>query len=386
MTDLLAPALDYFRRDWSIIPTGKDKRPPCGFSWKRWQLERPTEADVRRWFGPDRREGVTGVAVMLGVVSGNLAVRDFDAPGAFDGWAAARPDLARVLPTVQTGRNGGRHVYFRAPGLRTIHLGDGEVRGADCYCNLPPSLHPSGAVYKWVVPLPEGPLPVIDPREAGLVPVTERRERTERTERTEENRGHSGGLVSNAATVVFSAEVERAIVESLPSGIGRRNAAVFELARAMKAIPALADADPRSLRDIVREWHRRALPCIATKRFDDTWGDFLHGWPRVRFPKGAHPMEAALAAADQRALPAAALVYDAPETRRLAGLCAELQSAAGVGVFYLSARTAGRLLFKGDHMTAWRRLRLLEADGVLLVSERGTANGRATRYRYVHGV
>ena len=62
---------------------------------------------------------------------------------------------------------------------------------------------------------------------------------------------------------------------------------VFELARALKAIPALADAEARDSRDPVRRWHERALPIIGTKPFDETWADFVTAWPRVKHPKGS---------------------------------------------------------------------------------------------------
>src|SRR5262249_55270629 len=92
--------------------------------------------------------------------------RDFDRLGSYESWAAAHPDLAAALPTVATAR--GRHVYFRGP-EGFADLGDGEYRGDPRhYCVLPPSAHPDGAVYAWLVPLPDGDLPLVDPAEAGL--------------------------------------------------------------------------------------------------------------------------------------------------------------------------------------------------------------------------
>ena len=69
----------------------------------------------------------------------------------------------------------------------------------------------------------------------------------------------------------------------------------------------------------------------------------------------------------------------------LVALCRELQLAAGDGSFYLSVRTAGRLL-DVTPMTANRWLFLLLSDGILkLVSKGGTAKTvrQASRYRYV---
>src|SRR5208283_5918705 len=100
---------------------------------------------------------------------------------------ANHPDWANKLPSVATSR--GRHVYFRAApadlffvDLRHIEppTEDGEYRGdSGHYCLLPPSRHPDGPTYKWVVPLPDGKIPfVADVRATGLLPshVTERTE------------------------------------------------------------------------------------------------------------------------------------------------------------------------------------------------------------------
>ena len=54
----------------------------------------------------------------------------------------------------------------------------------------------------------------------------------------------------------------------------------------------------------------------------------------------------------------------------LANVCGELQDWAGEGPFYLSARKAGELLGV-PQMTAWRYLRNLERDKILVVAERG---------------
>lgn len=69
----------------------------------------------------------------------------------------------------------------------------------------------------------------------------------------------------------------------------------------------------------------------------------------------------------------------------LTSLCRELQRAAGENPFFLSARTAGRLL-NVSPMQASRWFFLLQSDGILkLVSKGGTAESvrQASRYRYI---
>lgn len=182
---LLKTVLDYHRRGWCIIPiVAGTKVPPKGFRWKRYQAERPDEATVRGWFSNGERRGV---AVVLGGVSGGLICRDFDQMGSYERWMAEHPDLARKLPTVETGRP-GRHVYATADtseirqasptGAAIIDLRDGKLRGGG-YCLLPPSPYENGTIrYRWVVPLREE-VPAIDLASAGFL-VCNRESREDR--------------------------------------------------------------------------------------------------------------------------------------------------------------------------------------------------------------
>jgi hypothetical protein len=393
-------ALSYRDRRLCVIPIAAGtKNPPPGVRWKQYQTARPTESTLRRWFGNGKAHGI---AIVLGEVSGGLVCRDFDSLAAYESWAAEYPELAKTLPTVATGR--GCHVYCRADmqqvraaspsGGGIINLGDGELRGTGGYCVLPPSRHPSGHIYHWIVPL-NGEIPLLDLHDCGFLKeghATESTETTERTETTEDNRGQQKslgveGVVAGKDPALdqspgVSGTIEQAIQESLPYGVGRRNRQVFQLARHLKSIPALADANPLDLEPFVREWHRRALPFIGTKPFEETWIDFLRGWPRVKFPKGSEPMALIFAKALEADVPKVAERYDRPELRLLVSLCRELQRAAGDGPFYLAVRTAGRLLGV-DHTTAWRWLWLLEQEGILKVVIRGDQSGTATRFRYV---
>ncbi len=376
---LLDAALDYARRGWSILPIRRGTKHPAVRSWKRYQTERATEDELRRWFTwPD----VGGLAVSLGAVSGGLIARDFDQLDAYEGWAAAHPDLAATLPTVETAR--GRHVYICSTWSGFAKLADGELIGTPGhYCLLPPSIHPTGAHYRWAVPWPDGGVPSVDPYDAGFLSETER---TEETESQSNQGGHAHCSVPSVSQLVDSPvddALEAAIRGTQPSEVGQRNRAIFKFARALKAIPALADAPVATLRDIVRRWHERALPVIGTKPFDETWAEFVAAWPCVRFPLGQEPMTLIVQRADESPPPQVPEGCDAPQTRRLIAICRELQRASGDDPFFLSCRTAGRLLGM-DHVTAWRRLGMLEADGVLLVAKKGTTGtkGRATRYRY----
>jgi len=388
----------YAARGWCIIPIRHKPNTPGkqpAVKWTEFQSRHPTKAELCGWFASGKP--VDGLAVILGPASGGLVCRDFDTLPAYERWAATHPDLARTLPTVRTAR--GRHVYFRSDWSDFIDFGDGELRGdAKHYTLLPPSVHPDGTRYEWVIPWPDLPPAPVAPRTVGFLGEAERTEPTERTEKTEETEDteipsndrpsiHGSALsalsVSQPEAATTDEAVEEAIQATQPEAPGQRNRQIFELARALKAIPALSDADVRDLRGIVRRWHERALPIIGTKPFDDTWADFVAGWPRVHFPRGQEPMTRILARARAADPPRAAEAYDAPETRLLVTICRELQRIAGDGPFFLACRTAAHLTAL-DQATAWRRLGMLVHDRVLSVIEKGTRH-RATRYRYVAG-
>jgi hypothetical protein len=367
---LLGHALAYARRGWSIIPAA-GKKPCC--RWSQYQERRADEAALRRLFA---RSGITGLAVILGPVSGNLVARDYDDAGSYHRWAGAHPHIAGALPTVKTAR--GFHVYFRGGTSRITTLNDGELRG-NGYCLLPPSLHPDGAHYRWLVPLPAGDLPDIDPSVAGLC-NTEDRATTEDRDNTD-----TQTLPVSAPSSVLQ-DAEQAIIDTLPITLGQRNRCLFRLARELKAITPAAEFG--HLRPIVERWHQRALPVIATKPFLETWADFVQAWRRVRVPAGQGALDLALQRAAAAAPPERALtLYGGGPIVLLVALCCELQHINGADEFFLDCRTAGRLIGV-NHTTAWRYLAVLCADGVLKAGEQGSygsgsATGKASRYRYL---
>ena len=392
MSGLVAHALSYAARGWSILPA-RDKKPAVR-SWMRYQTERAPKATLQRWF---RGDDVAGLAVVCGPVSGGLVVRDYDNHDAYARWARQRPDLAERLPTVQTPH--GRHVYFQDACDAIVSIDrngvhEGELRGAGIVL-LPPSRLSTGHRYEWTIPLPDGPLMALDAVEAGLLPdscassaydAVQQREQRERREQskqktTEKTEDMCGGLRPKDLSQERIVEI---VQSTQPQGPGQRNRAVFDLARTLKGEAALFDADPRDLRPIVEAWHKRALPVITTEPFEETWIDFLQAWPKVKYPKGAGPMDVIFERVAASNPPEVALRYEQRQLRQLVSLCRELQRHSGSDPFYLGCRTAGRLLGV-DHTTAWRWLFLLKAEGVLRESEKGGQGEhrhRATRYFY----
>jgi hypothetical protein len=349
---LLDDALGYLAIGWSVIPIGAEKKAAC--KWLPFQKERPAPETLKCLFeGPN----ITGVAVILGPVSGGLVCRDFDNRTAYDAWAVAHPELASSLPTVATAR--GMHVYFRWPGLASTKvLRDGEIRGRRVYCLLPPSLHPKGITYQWVNPLPDGELPLLDPFSAGLCDGMD-----QFTLATQQNKQ------LNQHIACVTSEALEAIDSTLPDRPGQRNRRVFDLARRLKAIPDL-DSSPAMLKVIVSLWHQRALPVIRTKDFGETWSDFQIAWMNVKVPYGT-ALKTAFEAA--RRAPLAAL-DDNANLGVLAALCQRLSLAVQGKSFFLSCRTVAKL-FNVYPMMALRWFKALQFHGLIAEVEKGCLKG-----------
>ncbi len=154
MTDLklLNAALEYVENKWSIVPL-VGKQPPQGFQWGKFMDKSATEEEVRGWFM--RFQNLTGIGIITGYVE-DICILDLEAeenPARFE------------LPETVMARSGGGgwHYYFKMPTsisfdeLRTVNLRKhgitGELRADGSYTTLPPSTHPNGKKYEWVVPL-----------------------------------------------------------------------------------------------------------------------------------------------------------------------------------------------------------------------------------------
>jgi hypothetical protein len=392
-----------------VIPIGSRTKTPF-VKWEQFQTRLPTEQERWRWWGGDRGQGV---AIVLGEVSGNLASRDFDVAEAYDRWRESHPELAATLPTVRTRR--GFHVYFRVSeafsALTVRKLGDGELRVSGCFNLAPPSQHPDGGRYEWVREmLPLTSLPILDPYSAGLATdirsgdwtettentePTENTERTERTEPTENTeatetteaiKGGVGCFKTNLAPespILRDRDIAEVIAATLPEATGQREGKLFMLARRLKGMPAFADAPVQSLKPIVREWHRQALPVIGTKPFEETWFAFARGWGRVKFPAGEDPIDQIVAKCRELPPPKCADEYEQPALKLLVTILRELARSQRGGMFFLSCRTGARHLGEPRTTVAvW--LKGLVVDEVLSVVEAGSARTmKATRYRYM---
>lgn len=368
--DVLSAALSYSKFGWSLIPLTASTKLPA-VKWKPFQTARADEHQLCTWF--DRREDL-GLAVVLGPVSGGLTCRDFDDVAAYEVWKAANPELAKTLPTARTKR--GFHVYFHSDLERTEKFADGELRGKGGYVVLPPSRHPDGGDYQWIIePTPD--IHRIDPGLFRSSPLP--------TERQSYMASVSPSLGVSGSPSLCSERGETTAKEiikgCLPTRAGERNDKIFELAQTLKFHPTFQNANPSTLDSILREWHRLALPVIETKSFSETQADFEHAWESVKFPKGTDLVEVAWRNIPNGSCPPEAVRYDSEDMRKLAALCLELQRSMGPGrQFFLACRSAAKVLQR-LHTEVAKWLKKLARDGILKCSPRPGYH-KAHGYRY----
>jgi len=143
---------------WSLVPLKPRSKEPL-IRWKPLQKRKLSEREIVELFeqNPDANLGV-----VTGSISG-LLVLDCDSPD-----AVKRLGVSET-PIAETAR--GRHYYFELPKANICSvagIADGlDIRAAGGYVVSPPSTHPSGKRYEWIIPPrgldPYGALPAPPP-------------------------------------------------------------------------------------------------------------------------------------------------------------------------------------------------------------------------------
>ncbi|AHG91861.1 Bifunctional DNA primase/polymerase [Gemmatirosa kalamazoonensis] len=171
-TPLACAAVAYARRGWAVLPCAPGAKLPLLPNGFHGASTDPST--VAAWWRAEPRANigvVPGLSRLL--VAGApyaLVALDLDGPRGF-----ATADALGVPTdtlTATTGRpDGGCHRYFVVPTstvdgapliISNRALGSGlDVRHARGYVIVPPSVHPSGAEYRWTVTAPAAPLPPV---------------------------------------------------------------------------------------------------------------------------------------------------------------------------------------------------------------------------------
>lgn len=146
---LLVAALDLARMGFPVLPLRERGKPPLT---RHGVKDATTNVDqIRSWWARRPRANV-GLAVPPGYL-----VLDLDNPEALHRLRAQ--DLS--LPTTATAATGrGQHLWY-ASGETLVRnraglLPDVDVRAPGGYVVAPPSIHPNGEAYRWIVPLEPG--------------------------------------------------------------------------------------------------------------------------------------------------------------------------------------------------------------------------------------
>jgi hypothetical protein len=149
MNDFIDAAKRYLKRGWHPVPCQVRGKTPL-VPWKTYQEQQPTWDDVESWWYGEQGSELPNLALVMG--RGTFAL-DIDGPEALGALYAAGVSLQELLapnpPVVATGK--GLHLYFRgAVGDRVAVVPKVDVRGVG-YVVAPPSIHPLGHPYLWLL-------------------------------------------------------------------------------------------------------------------------------------------------------------------------------------------------------------------------------------------
>jgi archaellum biogenesis ATPase FlaH len=131
--ELRTAAIGYCKKNISVIPVAKDKKPLV--KWQEFQTRRANEQEINKWFKqfPDMQ-----IAIVCGKISG-LIVVDIDKPDMDLSWL---PETS----IIKTG-SGGFHYYYKyCPGVNNkVRIKDYiDLRGDGGFVICPPSVNLKG--------------------------------------------------------------------------------------------------------------------------------------------------------------------------------------------------------------------------------------------------
>lgn len=378
----------YYELGWSLVPIAPNSKKPI-IGWQRFQNERMGLNELADFIAKD-----AGIGIVLGKISGNLVVRDFDNAEAYNAWRASFEVLAQVLPTVQTHR--GFHVYCRVedPG-GTKKFSDGELRGNGSIIVAPPTPHPiSKLPYRWFME-PSALMPVLPLADTGLKRHWHSGRPLEGSDKVNsscsppEHRWWLEKTIEAPLTSEQNEQIENAIRQTVPFGVGTRNDGIFRFARRILLILS-GIPEPKLARAIAIQWFHAARPYIGTLDPAVTTADFLRALENVKKLEVQSPVGIALEMAAELPVPAfvqfAADIDPSAKSILLAKLVVAMDQLHSGGIWFLSSHYAAEHLDMKPSsvyslLLAWVRSK------VLMLVERGASGrggGKANRYRLIN--
>ena len=140
-------AIHYLDLGWNIMPIESSGKKPRLWKWEQFQNERVTPDLAEEWW--DRSWPLANIALICGQIS-DVVVLDIDDSGKCN--LAISSGALPMTAMSQTAR--GYHYFFRYPkgGRFPSFKGEGfDMQSDGKYVILPPSIHPSGAIYTWKI-------------------------------------------------------------------------------------------------------------------------------------------------------------------------------------------------------------------------------------------
>lgn len=136
--ELIAAAVVWLHEGVSTVPAQPMSK-AVRLRWREYERKRPDLQTIRRWFA----SGVNNLAVVCG--SGGLLVLDFDDLAKYRSWREKAGSLAGTY-TETSGR--GVHLFYLVDHPVTKVFEECESLGLGHLCNVAPSIHPQGSIYK----------------------------------------------------------------------------------------------------------------------------------------------------------------------------------------------------------------------------------------------
>jgi hypothetical protein len=292
--DLKAFAQEYYNLGLGILPCHHGTKVPA--VTYRIVQERgkrlPWTKMLSRLFDSSKGHNI---GVMLGKSSRGICMRDFDTLEAYEAFANANPELAASLPTSKTRR--GRHVFFRCNPAHLdslmgrseiVMFDDGELKRGGIGI-LPPSLHPKGGRYEWLIPPSVGFPLVTDLVASGLYsPQSESEAAVTRLEGVTQEVLLACSLPNSLTFDLKDCQdLDEILKLTVPTKHGQRRHCIFVLVRLLKGFHKMHGGSVKDFIPIFYRWYELALPFIGTKDWKTNERDFREMWQLVRSPAGA---------------------------------------------------------------------------------------------------
>lgn len=358
---------------------------PRGMKGTKQRWKHLTRAHMTPEYLANLKNGNIGVA--LGSVSGGLCAIDWDDAEFIKPFLTSNPSLAGTLQT--RGQRGQTFwVLITGPlpksSVMKTHFGEavGEFR-ADGNQSIVWGIHPdTQKPYQFIVKKPVVPISFDSikwPTKIANPPSLQRDGSHDSVSSVSLDAPSLCLSVNSVKTVEEAAEI------SIPSQPHQNNAALFKLARAIKAVEAQRGPLPK--RDRLKAftlWFDRAhsLGLLRDGQTKDQYlAEFINAGDCAKHALGESPAEEALKRAKAEPPPPEADIFSSDEAKLLVGVCYQLEKMSAGQPWFLACRTAAQFIGM-NHTGAAKILKALVTMGVLKVVEANTTT-KATRYRYV---